>query len=107
MVTQTRMRAILQGLMLYMGALALIGYFGVNAYIGDHGLEAKRAYKIAIFKLNDELVEVRSEREGWERRIALLRPDKLDPDMLDERARSTLNFVHPSELTLILPKTDK
>lgn len=98
------MRAILQGLVLYLGAMALIGYFGINAYTGDHGLEAKRAYKVEIFRLNDELEQVKAERNGWERRIALLRPDKLDPDMLDERARAALNFVHPSELTLILPK---
>ena len=33
----------------------------------------------------------------WERRVALLRSDKLDPDMLDERARALLDYVDPRD----------
>ena len=33
--------------------------------------------------------------------MALLRPDRLDPDMLDEQARKLLDDVAPNDLTLM------
>ena len=33
--------------------------------------------------------------------MALLRADRLDPDMLDEQARALLDYVAPNELTLM------
>jgi cell division protein FtsB len=46
----------------------------------------------------------RAERVELERKVSLLRPDNLDPDMLDERARAMLNYLHPRDLTLMLKK---
>jgi cell division protein FtsB len=34
--------------------------------------------------------------------VALLRSDKIDPDVLDERARALLGLVDPRDLTLLL-----
>jgi cell division protein FtsB len=34
--------------------------------------------------------------------VALLRSDRLDPDMLDERAHALLGLVDPRELTFVL-----
>ena len=42
MVTRKRLRSILNALGLYVMAGLLIGYFGVNAYHGNHGLKAKQ-----------------------------------------------------------------
>ena len=47
-----------------------------------------------------ELERVTAERKQWEHRVSLLRADKLDPDLLDERARAMLNYVHPRDLIL-------
>ena len=47
------------------------------------------------------LAQVKAERALWERRVALLRSDRLDPDMLDERARALLGYVDPRDLTLL------
>ena len=33
--------------------------------------------------------------------MALLRADRLDPDMLDEQARALLDYAAPNELTLM------
>jgi cell division protein FtsB len=33
--------------------------------------------------------------------VALLRAGKLDPDMLDEQARTLLDYVAPNDLTLM------
>jgi cell division protein FtsB len=101
MVTRKRLRSILTTLGLYVMAALLIGYFGVNAYSGNHGLKAKEDLDQQIASLSTDLDRLKLERAQWERRVALLRSDRLDPDMLDEQARSLLDYVAPNELTLM------
>jgi cell division protein FtsB len=101
MVTRKRLRSILTTLGLYVMAALLIGYFGVNAYSGNHGLKAKEDLDHQIAGLTTELDQLRHERSQWERRVALLRSDKLDPDMLDEQSRALLDYEAPNELTLM------
>jgi cell division protein FtsB len=104
MVSRKRLRSFLTALGLYVGAALLIGYFGVNAYTGNHGLLAQQDLEQQSAELSAELSRVKAERGEWERRVALLKADKLDPDMLDERARAMLNYVHPRDLVLILKR---
>jgi cell division protein FtsB len=101
MVTRKRLRSILTTLGLYVMAALLIGYFGVNAYSGNHGLKAKEDLDQQIGTLSGDLDRLKLERAQWERRVALLRADRLDPDMLDEQARKLLDDVAPSDLTLM------
>jgi cell division protein FtsB len=101
MVTRKRLRSILTTLGLYVMAALLIGYFGVNAYSGNHGLKAKEDLDQQIAALSTDLDRLKLERVQWERRVALLRSDRLDPDMLDEEARALLDYVAPNELTLM------
>jgi cell division protein FtsB len=102
MVTRKRLRSILTALGLYVMAALLIGYFGVNAFSGNHGLKAKQDIDQQIAALSTELSRLQIERGQWQRRIALLKSDRLDPDMLDERARALLYYAHPNDLTLML-----
>jgi cell division protein FtsB len=102
MVTRRRIRTVLNTLALYTIAILLIGYFGINAYTGDHGLRAKQDLDEQIKELGDELAALRAERANWERRVALLQSQSIDADMLDERARALLNYADPRELTLQL-----
>ena len=90
MVTRRRVRTILNTIALYTIAVLLIGYFGINAYTGDHGLRAKQDLDAQITELTDELAALRAERANWERRVALLQSQSIDADMLDERARALL-----------------
>jgi cell division protein FtsB len=101
MVTRRRLRSILTALGLYVMAALLIGYFGVNAFSGNHGLKAKQDIDQQIEVASGELAELQAERAEWERRIALLKPKQLDPDMLDERARALLDYAHPNDLVLM------
>jgi cell division protein FtsB len=52
--------------------------------------------------LASEVARVKAERERWERRVALLKADRIDPDMLDERARQLLNYLDPHEVTIVV-----
>jgi cell division protein FtsB len=104
MVTRKRLRSILTALGLYVMAALLIGYFAVNAFSGNHGLKAKQDIDQQIAALSTELTQLQVERAEWERRIGLLKSNGLDPDMLDERARALLDYVHPHDLTLMVDK---
>jgi cell division protein FtsB len=102
MVTRRRLRRFLNALALYVIATLLIGYFAVNAYTGEHGLIAKQDLDQEIGQLSAELEAVKGERAVWESRVSLLKPDNIDPDLLDERARALLNYADPRDLTLML-----
>jgi cell division protein FtsB len=102
MVTRKRLRTFLSALCLYVLAALLIGYFGVNAYSGARGLKAKEAIDRQLTELNADLDRLKHEHSQWERRIALLKSNDIDPDMLDERARALLDYADPNELTMML-----
>ncbi len=102
MVTRKRLRSIVTALGLYVIAALLIGYFGVNAVNGNRGLKAKQDIDRQIAELSVDLDRLHAARLEWERRVALLKSNGLDPDMLDERARALLDYTHPKELTLML-----
>jgi cell division protein FtsB len=104
MVTRKRLRSVLTTLGLYLGAALLIGYFGVNAYTGNHGLKARHDLDQQIARLSAELATLKAERANWERRVSLLRSESLDPDILDERARALLDYTDPRDLTLLLKR---
>jgi cell division protein FtsB len=105
MVTRKRLRSILTALGLYVGAVAFIGYFGINAYTGDRGLKAKQDLDAQIAELSAELDDLRQARALWERRLTLLRSASLDPDTLDERARLLLGYAHPHDV--VMPVTQR
>ena len=101
MVTRKRLRTALTAIGLYIGAALLIGYFGVNAYTGAHGLKAKQDLSQQMDELSKELARLKLERARWEHRVSLLRADRLDPDLLDERARAMLDYAHANDLVLM------
>jgi cell division protein FtsB len=98
MVTRNRLKSFLTGLALYTMAAALVGYFGINAYTGKYGLNARQELDQEIIALTDELARLKRERADSEHRVSLLRTDRLDPDMLDERARYQLDYANPHDL---------
>jgi cell division protein FtsB len=102
MVSHRRRRAILTALGLYTFAALFIGYFGVNAFTGAHGLRAQADLDHQLVVMQKELTHLKAERAIWERRVSLLRTDRIDPDMLDERARALLGYVDPRDITLLL-----
>jgi cell division protein FtsB len=102
MVKHTRLKSLLTGLVLYALAAMLIGYFGVNAYTGKYGLNARQELDQEIVALTSELVRLKKERAEGEQRVSLLRSSGVDPDMLDERVRYQLDYAHPRELVKVI-----
>jgi cell division protein FtsB len=102
MVTHRRRRSILTALALYTLAALFIGYFAVNAFTGNHGLRAQQDLDQQLVEMKGELSRLKAERLLWEHRVSLLRSDRIDPDMLDERVRAMLDYVDPHDIALLL-----
>ncbi len=103
MVIRTRLRTLLATLGLYLMAGGITAYFGIHAYSGDRGLKAKEHIEREMTDLTEELRRLREERSDWARRVALLRSESLDPDLLEERARAMLFHTHERDLVLVRP----
>jgi cell division protein FtsB len=83
--------------------ILMVAYFGVSFVQGDRGLLAwiRLSDEVAVAKA--DLGALRAERTQIEHRTQLLRPDGLDLDMLDERARDLLGFTHKDEIVIYTP----
>jgi len=77
--------------------ISLFAYFAYHLVQGDRGLAAwfRLQEQIQFAQATDASVE--AARRALDQRVNLLRPDHLDRDMLDERARTVLNLVAPDE----------
>ena len=104
MVIRPRIRSFLTAFALYCLAALFIGYFGVNAYTGDHGIKARESLDRQIADLAGERDRAKAERLRWQNRVALLRSDQIDPDMLDERARLLLDYADPRDVTMTIKR---
>jgi cell division protein FtsB len=89
-----------------MGAAMLV-YFGYHAVQGDRGLIAWWSLRYEIDKADAQLSVVTVEKQALERRVALLRPQSLDTDMLAERAHLMLGAVQGDDLIVPDPTYTK
>ncbi len=99
LLRQTARSAI--GPFLWGGVIVYFAYFAVN---GERGLTAMHQVQAEVEQAKLRLDRVHQERTRLENRSALLRPDNLDADMLDERARLMLNYSHPDDVIIMLPR---
>ena len=81
-------------------------YFVYHAVQGDRGLIAWLVLNQQIREASATRDAVAAERATWERRVNLLRPSSLDPDLLEERARVVLNLGQPDELVILLNQAE-
>lgn len=82
-------------------AISLFGYFAYHSVQGDRGLIAWLQLGQQVEIAQAVLEKVSRDRSALEHRARLLRPDNLDPDMLDERARQVLSLSHPDDLVIL------
>lgn len=84
---------------------AIVGYFAYHAVQGDRGLIALSHLQNEIQQAQATLAQASEQRIELEKRASLLRRDHLDPDMLDERARAVLNYSHPDDVIILVPRS--
>jgi cell division protein FtsB len=83
--------------------IALSGYFAYHLVGGDRGLLAWVRLRHEITAENDKLAGQRAARAALDLKVKNLRPDHLDPDLLDERVRATLNLASSGEIVIMPP----
>jgi cell division protein FtsB len=81
--------------------ISLMCYFAYHLVQGERGLLSWLRLTQEVKLAKTRLADLDSEREALDRRVSLLRPEHLDRDMLDERARATLNLVGPHEIVIL------
>jgi cell division protein FtsB len=85
------------------GCLVLLGYFAWTAFYGPRGYPYRDQLAKRITVLETELDDISTERKVIETQVALMRPESIDPDMLDELARKTLDLAATNEIVVKLP----
>ena len=83
--------------------LALTGYFAYHLIEGDRGLRAWMRITQELRQAKSNLADVASERATLDRRVANMRPDHLDPDLLDTQVRRNLDVAAPDEIVIMQP----
>lgn len=79
-----------------------VGYFAYHAVQGERGLLAYLHLQQELKQATAVESELAAQRAELEHRVKLLRPDSLDPDMLEERARKVLNYAREDEVVVLL-----
>lgn len=90
----------LRGLIVPACSIAVTLYFGYHVFYGDHGIFAWQRLEAQAAELDRDRDRVKQERLALEKKVQLLRPESIDPDLLDERVRATLNFAHANDVIL-------
>lgn len=98
------LKRIVRGALLPTACIGLVAWFGSYGLNGSNGVFALVRTNEAIAQRADELARVRAERAEIEHRVSLLKPESIDPDLLDELARSTLGYAAPGELIIMRDK---
>jgi cell division protein FtsB len=107
MSTRQRKQSKVRPLLLPLGCLLIMGYFAYHAVEGDYGLFALEKLQDRVASLESDLAAAKAEREQKERHVALMRPESLDRDMIDERAREALNMANAKDLVIFLDSSDR
>ena len=81
--------------------IALTGYFVYHLIEGHHGLLAWVRLSQEIREETAKLEKVRVQRAALDLKVSDLRPEHVDPDLLDEQVRATLNLVAPGEIVIM------
>jgi cell division protein FtsB len=107
MSTRQRKQSKLRPLLFPLLCLLIMGYFAYHAVEGDYGLFALGKLQDRVASLEAELAAARAERQQMENHVALMRPESLDRDMIDERAREALNMADAKDLVIFLDPADR
>ena len=107
MSTRQTKQSKLKPLLVPVCCLFLLGYFAYHAVEGDYGLFALGKLHQRVASLDAELAGMRADRAALEKHVALMRPESVDKDMVDERARQALNMADAKDIVIFLDPADR
>jgi cell division protein FtsB len=77
---------------------ALLGYFAWHAWEGPRGYPYKAGLEAKLSERAIRHERLHAERRKLEDKVVLLRPESIDPDLLDELARGNLELAKPTDV---------
>ncbi len=83
--------------------LAVTGYFAYHLVEGDRGLRAWVHVAQELRLAKENLSAVEADRAALDHRVSHMRPDHVDPDLLDSQVRRTLDVASPDEIVIMEP----
>jgi cell division protein FtsB len=83
--------------------IMLTAYFGYHLVEGDRGLRAWVRVSHELRQAKDELTAVSAKRAELQHRVAHMRANQVDPDLLDAQVRKTLDVLRPDEIVIPVP----
>lgn len=104
MPTRVKRPSILLKLTIAAGLVGFQAYLGYHVLNGTFGIQSQKEMLAEIELLKARQAALQAEAAAYRHRIALFNPQRLDPDILTERARALLGLVHPDDV-LIVPDT--
>ena len=82
-------------------SLALLAYFAWHANRGPRGFAYHDRLVAQVAQLEERYQKIDTARGKLEHRVSLMRPDSIDPDMLDELARAKLEMTGPNDFVTL------
>lgn len=84
----------------------LLGYFAYHAVQGKYGVRAMYKLQQELAQAEATAADLADRRTRLERRVRLMRPGGLDPDLLEERSQAVLNFGREDSYIIFLPRDE-
>jgi cell division protein FtsB len=79
-------------------SVALLSYFAWHAFKGPRGYPYRDRLESQLAQLQAQFGRIDAEHSRVEHKVSLMRPDSIDPDMLDELARADLEMTGPNDI---------
>lgn len=98
MSTRLRRPSIIRQLSITVLLVAFQAYLGFSLLNGQFGLKGQQILNQNIIQLDTENARLSAQIDDLRHRISLLDPERLDPDMLAELARSRLSMARADEI---------
>jgi cell division protein FtsB len=108
MSTRLRRPSIWRQLLVTAALLAFEGYLGWSAIGGNFGIESRKLMNAEIVDLKVQSAALQAEIDAFRHKVGLFHPDRLDPDLLTERARALLSMAQIGDIVVMVdPATGK
>ena len=84
------------------GLIAFQAYLGFNVVSGQYGIESQKQMQVAIQELQARSAALQARIEASRHRVTLFDPQRLDPDIVSERARALLAMANPADVVVMV-----
>jgi cell division protein FtsB len=93
-------RAVRFDYLVSLGCLALLAYFAWHAWFGPRSHRYVQELSVSSASLMGSRERLILKKDALQKQVELLRPESVDPDMLEEMARVSLGWVAANELII-------